>query len=212
MSNNKFDFYRVKATGEVLPALKHPRGYEDNHPQDFEGCEGPARAADAPEATGRPLETPLPPVSAGVSPLYHSGGGTDAVGHPAPIDLSNAPVAALDAAGLPAVDPYSKPQHNGPVTTVEGLEALAEKAPATESQLLEARTQNAAAPSAPIVDGSAVVPEAGAPTTSAPKAKSYDGDVDALTVAELKAELDNRGIEYASTDLKADLAGKLSKA
>jgi hypothetical protein len=196
MSNNKFDFYRYKATGEVLPALKHPRGYEDNHPQDFEGCDGPAREADAAEATGRPLETPLPPVSAGVSPLYHSGGGTDSLGHPAAIDLSRAPVAALDAAGLPAVDPYTKPQGVGPVTTVEGLAALAGKAPATELELQEARDQNAAAPSAP------------APT----KAGGYDGDVDALTVAELKAELDSRGIEYASTDLKADLAGKLSKA
>ena len=37
MADPKFRFYRVRYTNEVLPALRTPAGYEDDHPGDFEG-------------------------------------------------------------------------------------------------------------------------------------------------------------------------------
>lgn len=208
MANAKFKFYKVTRTGEVLPALRTPSGYEDAHPQDYEGCDGPARGPDASDVkNGTPLLATLPAVAAGAAPLYHSGGGQDACGPLTPIDLANAPVASLDAAGLPALDPYNKPQRHGPVTTIEGLKAMAERAPATEGQLQEARDQNNAAGVEPIdvtkIHNDAVKANANADASTA------DDNDDPGTVAELKEALDAKGIAYTSTDRKADLQAKL---
>lgn len=52
----KSQFYRVIATGEVLPALKHPAGYEDDFPKDFAPCAAPDAqpAPEEPEALEQP--------------------------------------------------------------------------------------------------------------------------------------------------------------
>lgn len=56
----KHNFYRVFHSGEVLPALRSPPGYEDDHPQDFEPYEAPvaAPAASAPPVAPAPLAAP----------------------------------------------------------------------------------------------------------------------------------------------------------
>jgi hypothetical protein len=44
----KSKWYRVIATGEILPALKSPAGYEDDHPKDYEPCAAPTPKTAAP--------------------------------------------------------------------------------------------------------------------------------------------------------------------
>lgn len=37
MADTPFNFYRNRHSGEIGPALTYPRGYEDAHPEDWEG-------------------------------------------------------------------------------------------------------------------------------------------------------------------------------
>lgn len=55
--------YRVIATGEILPALKTPPGYEDAHPRDYEAVDAPARATDTKPAPAAPAPAPAAPVA-----------------------------------------------------------------------------------------------------------------------------------------------------
>lgn len=48
--------------------------------------------------------------------------------------------------------------------------------------------------------------------TAKPEEEVEEVDVEALTVAELRAQLDELGVEYASSDHKADLQDKLYDA
>lgn len=60
MADPKFTHYLFKPTGEVMPALKHPAGYEDAHPEDFEGAPAPEAAAAPPPPAD--LVPPAPPI------------------------------------------------------------------------------------------------------------------------------------------------------
>lgn len=50
----KSAYYRVRATNEILPALKTPAGYEDDHPGDYEPCDAPKVAAKLKPAPTKP--------------------------------------------------------------------------------------------------------------------------------------------------------------
>ena len=55
-------------------------------------------------------------------------------------------------------------------------------------------------------------PKAAASKKAAGKSSKSDVDPEDMTVEELKKELDKKGVEYSSDDLKDDLVKKLKKA
>jgi hypothetical protein len=64
----KSAWYRIPATGEIVPALKFPAGYEDDHPKDFEPCEAPVAKVEATPADPAVASPPIAPAPSGIIP------------------------------------------------------------------------------------------------------------------------------------------------
>lgn len=61
MADAKHSHYLFKPTGEVFPALKHPAGYEDAHPEDWEPAEAP-QSETVPPPPPADLVPTIPPI------------------------------------------------------------------------------------------------------------------------------------------------------
>ena len=109
MSETKFNFYRDLASGEIRPALRMPRGYEDAHEEEYVGVPDAVAAAagvvvGARPASARRSEPRSPAVIPPVTPLVPQAaptGETPAVVPPPPVGALFNTVAA--AAGVSAV-------------------------------------------------------------------------------------------------------------
>lgn len=214
----KFAYYRSLHDGQVVPALRFPPGYEDGHPNEYEGVDGydPAKGDDvakarleadaadsridksgylAPVFANTPIATteePLPPVSI----VYaNSGVATPVPGGPEALpgksDGGQVVVGGADRSQVRVT--------GEPPAPVEGTVNPADVA-AVQIAANAAAADALANPAAPVTSPSAPAPDA----TTAPS--------DGLTVAQLREALDAKKIEYTSADLKADLQAKLDAA
>lgn len=62
MASPKHTHYRYKLSGEVFAALKHPAGYEDAHPEDWEPVDLAQEAAAAAANAAPPAPPSIPAI------------------------------------------------------------------------------------------------------------------------------------------------------
>lgn len=63
MADAKHSHYLFKPTGEVFPALKHPAGYEDAHPEDWEPAEASQSEMEPPPPPAELVLPVIPPLA-----------------------------------------------------------------------------------------------------------------------------------------------------
>lgn len=73
MPQPKHAYYLFKPTGEVMPALRTPEGYEDAHPEDFEPAEAPVAQAPQEPVAVVPLAPTIPEIPPFAPPVTGPG-------------------------------------------------------------------------------------------------------------------------------------------